>query len=284
MNDKYETKEFLAKEIFNKASEASRNAKAIQLTIVVSCVVAFMALYNSLQNNWFQSRIKIHETQLKYLPYITSNSLPINLSDKELIFFQKAKQYYLDHNYSPTTLNESYMLLQKNSIENIILIKMPFIGTVFDINDLSVITGIGFTIMLFVAFYSLILKRNSLIIVHNYLKKFEGETLEKKTFYSLFKSNQTMTIVPDDLANIQFIRIIPLSFYFFPLAICILILVNDFRTYENGFKLSTESTIISFIVGTIAIMSVLYITIKCVGILHKIDLIWENVQKEYNNI
>jgi len=276
-------KEFLVKEIFDKATVGSRNVRTLQVTIATCCIIVFIALYNSFQSGWIENRLKIHECQLKYQTYIIGDSVPPQCKNdiREYSKFEDAKKYYDKHYYTPEILRHQYVNLLKSKNDNVLLVKMPFFNTVFDINDLAFMSGLAFFLILIIAIYTLHMKKNRLIVVADFLRSYEQETFEKKLAYYLFMTNQILTINTGPFQTIKFVKHLPSIVYYMPLTVYIFVLLHDVLTFDLGSQISNTMTIISYGFSLVFLIFIIILTVLIQHASTLIDDVWKGVQAEF---
>ncbi len=76
-------------------------------------------------------------------------------------------------------------------IENAILIRMPFLGISFDVNWLSLISSVAFTLILFLLLYSLSRERKNLFLVFRMAEK---KKIDKLDFYQMLSMRQVLNV------------------------------------------------------------------------------------------
>lgn len=260
-------KQALFLKVLDKVAISTRNVRAILLVMGTSSILGTISLWNSCQSSWLLKRIELHENQLRWICDIdsakgkTGNRIIPNslVNDEEISEYIRAYNYYYKHHYNPDVLNANLLQLHSYKINNIQSVKLPFFGMVFDINDLALITGVCFIVLIGLLIYGLIQKNNNL---SECITLLEDESLDadiKKYATSYLISNQILTIKPvkEVLPHFTWFRYAPLVVYSYPLILFGLICGHDFLTSGHGSIISptnvTFSSIFCGIFGLILI-------------------------------
>ena len=175
-------------ESYNKSSGSTR---AVLYVLLVINVLACIAVINTRKDNWMKSRITskrdvIVNEELNF-------SLQTAIYHKEQdslnsVYKLKAKSNKANVNYDDSLKNALIKLeanfkkeqlaypaklgeeiheihdLDRNKIENFQTVRLPLLDNSFDINDLALVTGLSFTLLLVVVKFSLSRERNNLRI------------------------------------------------------------------------------------------------------------------------
>jgi len=277
--------ELLVKELFDRAANASRNVRSLQVTMATCCIVAFLGLYNSFQYGWIQNRVRIHGNQMKYLSYIEKDTgsctAPLELTKTPAIFeeYTNAKKYYQDHFYTPEILHQHYVNLLKSKNDNVLLVKIPFFNTAFDINDLAIISGFGFSLILFISLYALHMKKNQVNVIADYIKS-KDDTTFKKLAYSLLLTNQILMVNVNNIQSFRIIRRLPAVIYWMPFSLFFLIFGHDMLTYEKAKAISLPGVIVSYIISAVFLFTLLILTMLIINTSTQLSIIWKDVETE----
>lgn len=192
-------------------------------------------------------------------------------------------------------LTKSSRILEEEQIHTI---KIPFFNSGFDVNDLGLIGGFSFFILMLIFYYSLRREYENLMIVYDFLLSEFRSRKERIKYYYLLSMNQFFSSPVLPLRNepnrrvTRIKRIIFNDFtywllkhfskllYFLPLALSISILVYDFRSKNIGDQISSSNASVG-IYGCFAFTILLFIcTIMCLIISIQFDKIWAKIRQE----
>lgn len=244
------------------ASEASKRTRVIIITIAVASVLTFAGFLNSLDNSWMLQRVvKIADPGSNYMP----TKFP-EIGD--VVHREALRKELL------TAGVRSYF-------ENTYSIRVPFFGITFDVNDLGLIGGLGFAILLILFRLSLARELDNLTLL------FEEAKSDKDlpTFYNLLAMRQVLSTPPLLGKEVsKTFRIIPKVIPVLPTFMLTIILANDIRTYHLGAALSLPHTICLYIMVSAIWTLSLVLTISCLGVWQNIDATWLKYSKEIQQL
>jgi hypothetical protein len=198
--------------------------------MVVASVLALMGLFNSLQSQWMQHRmILLGNPHGDYM--ISKIGKPPD--QKKL----SPDDYRLEEELYEKRAASLCAAMENAYVEGSLVVRVPFFGISFDVNDLGVLGGVAFLLIL--SCYQFFLSRE----IDNLLISFKaargGGIYELATFYQLLAMRQVFTI-PDSGFNKQsgFLRYLPKLITFIPVALLISIAVHDLNTEWIGIALA----------------------------------------------
>jgi hypothetical protein len=248
------------RDYLDAASSASTRTRAMVITIVVASILIFGGFLNSLQHNWMLQRVrKAADPYSGYFETKFPNIAPDALQSTRDQFKDALLKAYVDNTYT---------------------IRVPFFAITFDVNDLALLGGIAFLIILILFWLSLNRELDNL--------KFSFEkansTNQLADFYNLLSMQQVLTTPPKN--NKEAIRFftIPKVLSVLPLIVLTLIIGNDFMTYDLGALISVSHTNVQSTVSSALWIVVLIFTIRCIRACRNVDIIWReycpNIQQD----
>jgi hypothetical protein len=176
--------------------------------------------------------------------------------------------------------------LQEAYINNVLYVRTPVLGLTFDINDLGLITGVTFCLlMLVMVFYTHRAHENLVLAMWKVKEVAEDEQCidvpgsKANLLYHALAMEQVFT-VPPTLArwdDFKFFRSAHYILFFAPLAVQILVFANDLNSAGIGEAFSDAETRISLSVQAGLILAVLPLCILCCSHLHADDVLWDRV-------
>ena len=250
------------------AGESSQRTRFVIIIIAVASILTFAGLLNSLENTWMLQRVRAianPDTSEKYILHKLPNLDP---NDKESIksardkFYDAAVKSYVDNSYN---------------------IHVPFLGITFDVNDLGLIGGLGFIILLILFRLSLSRELDNLRLLFEQAKA----NKELRIFYNLLAMRQVLSVPhmeSRDKEGGRGLAIVPKIISILPLIMLTVILGNDLRTYSAGDILSHWHTMVLYILGSALWTLVMILTISCIGVWLKIDATWNKYWGEVQSL
>lgn len=173
---------------------------------------------------------------------------------------------------------ESLRTTLRNRRDNVLTLRIPFFGISFDINDLSLISGITFTIILIWLRLSLWTELNSTQQVFERVDLKDPK--EVKDYYEYLGTRQVFTIplsFDEQLKKYgerQWRLMIKLLIAL-PVALQGLLLANDLYTTDIGVSISTPNTIMVLISGFFFLATTFVLMFSCLSIVSAINHHWQ---------
>lgn len=288
---------------------AAARFRRVLIVLITASVLAFGAFWNSREGSWLNSRVATASMAKEYLALeaklttINNKLLQIDeelknpektederkkLGDqKQLLEKDKqeaengkfdradAKKWYDIKKFNEGELNDFAEELEKARLQSVLLIHIPFFGTTFDVNDLGLLGGFTFVVILMWFRFSLWREYYNLSATFK-----EAKTKEHLEFcYKSLAMGQVLT-VPPELDQSQspqkpWGKIVRLL-YFLPVAVQLTILVYDFISINNGWLVSHFNTIFGIAMSVLFWILSLLLTIWCLQLSRKIDHTWED--------
>lgn len=220
------------RDYLSATADASKRSRTITIVMVFACVVVFAGYLNSLQSHWMQARmINLQDIRGRYVasklgPYPERKPSDTDESYKE------AKDLYAQR------YRDLCGAVSRAFVDNSLVNRVPFLGFTFDANDLGLLGGAGFLIIL--ACYRFFLTRE----VNNLRMSFEEASSigkrELAEFYKLLAMRQVFTVPTTiGIRRSRFLLVTPKMICWAPLMIHIAVLENDLETAWIGLGLNT---------------------------------------------
>jgi hypothetical protein len=243
-------------------SDASKRTRIIMVSIVVASVLTFAGFLNSLEHNWMLQRIQA--AAVTDSPYVRKK-FP-NVSDPKV--FEKDQEVFFK------SLMDSYVI-------NTYTIRVPFFGVTFDVNDLGLIGGVSFIVLLLLFRFSLGRELDNLILSFEEAKQVK----ELPVFYNLLAMRQVLTVPPTSRREaVAMIMIIPKLLSFLPLMVLSIVIAHDFLTYDVGASINVVHTVLLYIFTAMLWAFVLIESISCLTVWLKIDAAWRKYWGEVRTL
>lgn len=207
--------------------------------------------------------------------------------------YTTARAFYHSHELTnkhlfqgPSTLALDDLLLKteeglrstlRNRRDNVLSLRIPFFGISFDINDLSLISGITFTIILIWLRLSLWTELNS---TQQVFERVDVKDLkEVKDYYEYLGTRQVFTIPLSFDEQLKKYgerqwRLMLILLIGLPVALQGLLLANDLYTTDIGVSISTPNTIMVLISGFFFLATTFVLMFSCLSIVSAINHHW----------
>ncbi len=250
-------------------SDAGRRSRTVTLIIVIACVVVFAGLLNSLQAHWMRQRV--NRFQDINDPYVRSliGDPPAVLGGQEAGDRERdASRRLYEERYGST-----WTALTKALVENSFVIRVPFFGFSFDVNDLGLLGGVAFLVLL--AVYRFCLSRE----VDNLRVGFEeARRLGKlREFYLLLAMRQVFTVprTPGRSPPRRFLVVVPKLICVLPLVVHLAVVIHDVVTVGIGNLIQARHTLTILLSETLCLAGMIPLTWMAVTRLVRMDHLWE---------
>jgi hypothetical protein len=258
-------------------SDAAKRTRNASISVVVASVLVFAGLLNSLQHSWMLQRLRTwNEMDSAYvrskIGEPPKRTVPMSSVDPA---YEAALRGYLDR------YKEFYSALIRTYVDNSYVIRVPFFGFRVDANDLGLIGGIGFVVLLIILRFNISREVDNLRMAFAEAKRLN----QLSEFYVLLAMRQVFTVPATDAINRgPFMVWVPKLFCFAPLAVHISVTIHDFVTVGIGHALSDTHTAILFASEFVLAVAIAILTRMVVKRMLRVDSIWDEywpaVQRE----
>jgi hypothetical protein len=202
---------------------------------------------------------------------------------------KQARTFISDWGYSLSQAKQHVNILQQAVNAREMGISVPVLGITFDVNDLSVIAGLTFSVLLSWFFFSL--KRQHKNIRRIFIigrESKNGETSDLCKAYHLLAMSQVITIPPGrttDSRNVPLLRRLsrlPNLIMWTAATAQLIVVIDDFETMEGGDYLSPLVNRAETALAIYLLIYILYRTVKCFQLIGNIDDEWLQAYSEIN--
>jgi hypothetical protein len=258
------------------SADASKRTRTITIILVIASVLVLAGLLNSLQSHWMLRRIvKLGEdirgpyTESKLGPYPDEKKFPSGDN------YRKAVELY-EQRYK-----DLCSAVARAYVDNSMVVRVPFLGFTFDVNDLGLLGGFGFLIMLVCYRFFLTREVDNLRLSFDEARRLGKGELEE--FYKLLAMRQVFTVPLTRYVNrTRFLQDMPKLICWFPLLAYILVTANDISTAWIGHELqySRYQVLIGFeiVVALLLLVLSIGITRRLVRMDTEWDQCWDEIQ------
>jgi hypothetical protein len=266
----------ILKEYIDGCYRASNRTRFVLIIIVLSSILIFTAFWNSRQSSWTNLRLKRAKDSLKYEIWKKRNKKDIPKSKSERKDYEKAIEFAKTRNINNSKQMEELISelqnIQSTGIKNV---HVRFLGIIIDVNDLGLLGGFTFSVLLL--WFQLCLLReyeNIRLVTSN------TSITDRKLCYNLLSMHQVFTLpsVEDEPESRKkaILRKAPVVLFSLPLVIQTCVLLNDVASWEFGTSLSTFYTYLTFFFSAGFLFFIITLTILCFKIFTDIDRNFRN--------
>lgn len=260
------------------AAESSRRARTVFLVMIVASVVAFSASWNSSSSGWLLSRLRVHEDVIRWWDdFASGRPLSTDLAvDESLRARYAAARSFLDDRapvdeWLYAEVKYELDLLRQAKMREIVLITIPFFGVRFDINDLSVLAGFGFTVILL--WFALSVSSEQRDLQLTFMRCEEIDQL--RTCYDMLLVRQVLTTPPDPTGEgITWFRGLASALYLLPALVQAKIVWYDIRSFHFGAATSAGAALRGLLVGSGFLVVICGLTVASILMTREIDRLW----------
>jgi hypothetical protein len=138
------------------ARAASDRVRFVLLILVTASILAFSAFWNSRESGWVRQRLHLARVGLQMCSAVKDPQYdgpnfddPSKLLKEDIPLVAEARAFYFRRHYhSCENLRFAVRDFEKIMTEDIGFVHVPFFGFGFDINDLGMLSGIAFVVMM----------------------------------------------------------------------------------------------------------------------------------------
>jgi hypothetical protein len=243
-------------------SDASKRTRTVLIVLVAASVLSLAGFLNSLKASWMLSRL--HNIQVPESEYVVD------------------KLGFETKNADDKRYLEFYAAVSRAYVESAFTIRVPFFGFSFDVNDLGLISGLGFTVILVLLRFSI---RSEIVSLKLSFKAAAAEAKKDPTrlalFYDLLAMRQVLTMphVEDSTKGwvepgSLILQALSKLLCFVPAVIYTLVAFHDFSTLSIGGVLDRTRTIYLIGYTPIFLIVIFALSIWCFIRWRDIDKLW----------
>jgi hypothetical protein len=264
------------------SNATSSNTRSVLYILVIVNILSLIAVLNTRPYNWATTRINRAEASLRVANMDTIHKKSLEMLQQSLI---------------------------RNKVENSQTVRIPILGNTFDVNDLNIVAGVTFLILLFILRFTIMREISNLKIALQAITERYPKNANKKDFIEYLSNAQAENTKGQDgiLENINFTRrkhhynflsmneiftLPPLEIddkqkvswffswtmnhvYWLPSLIYFFILLNDVSTISIGWTISNTDTFIGLSVGLICTVFIAFVCHRCSTQKRTLNLLYE---------
>lgn len=276
------------------AAASSARGRKILAVMVAAVILAFVAHWNSKSEGWINSRVALLEDayhltaeERDSAKWLQQDSVVRASHPATSSFFPatpegtqrkvNAREFLAFDNLTGDIkhIKDKLEILRAHQIGSTRVIHVPFLGFVFDINDLSMVAGLTFITLLFWFMFSMISEYKDLRLYFSRAKQ-EGCLV---VAHELLSMRQVLTIlVEENQGLVRFLsillNILIKGLMLAPFILLAYIRQHDLSTFEIGMHLSPELTLLTLDISGMIWAILLVLTGASITISYLIDRRW----------
>jgi hypothetical protein len=252
------------KDYLDATIEASTRVRSVTITMVIASVLIFGGLINSLQHEWMLERMHAladphgSYAERKIGPYPSAANLAPAAYADAVANYKERYRYF-------------YEAVARSYVDNELSVKVPLFGFSVDANDLGIVGGIAFIVILIMYRYSITREVGNLRIARNEARRL-GQFAE---FYNVLAMRQVFTIPPSDTITASPLLVAgPKLICALPLAVHTTVMVHDMRTNGIGAMISEVHNFFLLGFELAAFVALVALTSMAITRHLRIDAVW----------
>ena len=257
-------------------SRASTRSRFVLLVLVIASSLSFTAAWNSRQESWFNARLAVFE-EAKNLQ-IWKDAPDESLSFQQKIRFHDLKKAF--PTYDSPLIDLTREELYRTKIHQVQTLNIPFLGIGFDVNDLGMVAGLAFSVILLWFRFALSREVDNITIVF-WAARDMKERCYLRRAYKLLSMEQVMTVPNLGTGNEgRFWKNLPKGLLFMPLMVQAFVVANDYMTFGIGSAVNARGTALTFSVECVLFLVISLLTYNCFALLGRTDEVWAEMSFE----
>lgn len=170
-----------------------------------------------------------------------------------------------------------------SEVNNRLSVRIPILGIVFDINDLAIISGAAFNILLFVFWFSLAREKKNIKFIFRTLEDDNADLAQYKKVYQLAAMKQVFHIPPElprkyssrfDLTTNHRINNLTYPIVLLPLVVNLSIFIYDRFSAHYGNAIDPDLTRLQFWTSLVLVIANALLTVYCTSNWRSINNTW----------
>jgi hypothetical protein len=301
------------KQYIEAATDATERSRRVLIILITASVLTLIATWNSRKASWFDERYNLVNaashlfTKEKptrriflddYCIFAPHNKGNPDL-DKRIDLYQRADKYLTEQNITDGELViKTVEGLKRQQLEHVAMVRMPFFGVGFDINDIGIFAGFTFAVVLLWFRFSLLREVNNLrLTFFEARRRDEGKGKtggghdQLKFCYAMLAMRQVLTtpkMWPQDKpafftgTRTVFWIVISRGLLLLPLAAQFLVIRNDINSDDLGRIVSPDNTDLVFWASRISLVIIIVLLFLCYQLVYKASKTWKEAADELN--
>ena len=280
MPDFIEHEEDILLEYIRTARDSALPPRVLLFVVVLMSIVSFFSCWNSRPSAWPTARIRAIRSACEILDSNRPVSdIPVDDLQKYIAIRETTGMVTQEEKEN---LREILRTLETARTETIRIVRIPFLGVTFDINDLGLFSGIAFVLGLTMFRYSLHRELQNIQLAFGKAEQLDRNNPDHPCFhqahcFDLMSMGQVAQVPPSRAttgATPAHWRHATKVGLFLPILVQCYLLINDLSTYRQGMAMSTNATLFVLIGSTASLLLIAVLTYSAGGV-------WIAIEKEW---
>lgn len=277
------------------AAGSGNRGRFVIIVIIVTSVVAFGGYWNSRQGAWIMSRIRTAQAALKDWDSTAAHAQGLcQKGPTEPALRDFVSKYGFCRS---DELRDWLFSLERARTDYVLTLRAPFFGIVFDVNDLGILAGFTFSVLLLWFVVSVLREQNDLALAFRRAR----ERRQLRMCYDLLSTRQVLTVPPlldrpdERQSPVRMAGLVILLPRFLlpregssiarrlillPLIVQIAIVWHDNVTLDLGMLFQVGSTAAVVFAEWFFLLVILALTVSSLMISRQVDGVWRGVATE----
>jgi hypothetical protein len=286
------------------AAASSNRGRFVLIAMTVASVVAFGGYWNSRQASWTLSEMRIMQNLLRWWDCDPLQTCAISANDSadyvQVTRYRALRKLPRD-SITKTEVGENLKLALSGVAETATFVRVPFFGIVFHVNDLGLLSGFTFAVLLMWLKLSIWRENTDLRLVFAEARQADEEhtprelrepggasseqpspvhTTQLKRCYDLLSMRQVLTIPSRPGAkDLTGWPVLPRLLFGLPLLVQVLVGIHDAATANLGMSISQVSTIAVMVLEWVFAGLVAIWTYDCIRLSRETDVVWQEAAR-----
>lgn len=291
----------LLKQYTDATKESTDRTRRILLIMIVASILVATACWNSRTGGWVNSRLKM----AKAVDHILNpeHNKPQSEDDNasqvgnrvyppgQEVLYRNAEGLIKESGRTPNQAHQGLLWAQKVRTEQLSQIQVPVLGISFDINDLGLLGGVTFIVLLMWVNYSLWHHSNNLELAFDFARGLQTDDVGQRVLYHTYQNlamHQVLTIPPrpasikatNPEARKLWMKKGSKLLYALPLLVQAAVVAHDWWTTPIGTEIDQGATWVVLGAGTVFLGMIAALTVTCFIQWKKTFETWKNVAEE----
>jgi hypothetical protein len=309
------TEDFEFGQYVHALTSSSHRIRYLIFAVAITTVVVFVAYRHGNPYGWTMSRVRllrqvlvadIWDTQGKLKGskeleecalevQATAPKWPLMMGDREAEIagisarhgFQGANCWQLDYVVSKLGLSDRDAVenwlgkIEQAQVDGIIVMKIPFLGAPFDVNDLGIFSGLTYTVLIITLWFAMVRHQENLYLamwkVRELIREEDGRRPQGRAnlLYHSLSMSQLFT-TPPTLARWEtgFTDWLPRSFFLLPPVMQWFIIRNDLNTFDRGSMVNERAAAVGWWFEVVTFGVIAMGAIVCILYARASDQLW----------
>ena len=277
------TEHELLQHYIEATKESTDRTRKILLIMIVASILIATACWNTRTSGWVNSRLAMAKAVEDILVKQDSQPLPagsptpstvLSIAPDQHTLYEKAEERIKHVGITSNQAKQGLLWAQKVRTEQLSQIQVPILGISFDVNDLGLLGGVTFIVMLMWVNYSLWHQSNNLKLAFSFARQLTPDGEYPRWLYHAYQNlamRQVLSIPPRP-ATVKaknpgvrklWIRKLSKSLYALPFAVQLAVVLHDWFTADLGTELNWWTTWTVLITGSLFLVFIGILTVTC---------------------